>query len=164
MITEIEIKLSEKFFNENDESVLREHAKTVNTHQPAFSAVFGAMEMHGVDGYKVDDLFRSVFVINYIYTIIKKINIRRISSGQIEKNIRLFENFIEFFNKEKNFEENIDLKKITFLTDETTLFYAVKILLQAFGDIKNIPNVVLFPYFALLKAIETGAVKSIYNK
>ena len=79
VITDLEIRIAEKFFNENDESVLRNHAKIVNTRQPMFSAVFGAMEMHGIDGYKVDELFQSVFVIHYIHAMIRKKSIRRMA-------------------------------------------------------------------------------------
>ena len=117
-----------------------------------------ALEMHGLDRIKVEDLLESIFIIYYAQTELRKKIIRQISVGQIKNNIKWFEEFIKYYNEEKEFRTG-DLSEIKFLRDNIVLDFALKTLRDLFYDSTKIPKEVIFGYFALLKAIEMGAEK-----
>lgn len=159
-ITNDEIIKAEMFFSQNNVDILAAQARRFNKEQPNFTATVRAMEMHGLAIEKVEDLLLSIFVIYYVQTVLKKKRVNTISIGQIAKNIASFESFLNFYNKEKTFEADVDLSKVKFINDETVLHYALLKLIKLFGTIRDIPREVFFSYFALLKGIEIGAEKA----
>jgi hypothetical protein len=156
-VTEDEIKIARNFFKQTDISVLEKQAGKINTEQPGFTAAIFAMEMHGLERIMTEDLLESIFVVYYVYTELRKIKLNTIGLDQIAKNIKWFESFIQFYNKEKASGDCADLKNAKFLKDDTVLTYAAETLRDLFGTAGNIPLEVVYPYFALLKGIETEA-------
>lgn len=158
-VTEDEIKIAANFFKQTDISVLEKQAGKINTEQPFFTATILAMEMHGLERIMTEDLLESIFVVYFVYTELRKIKLNTISIGQIAKNIKWFESFIQFYNKEKECGDCADLRNAKFLKDDTVLTYAAETLRDLFETAENIPPEVVYPYFALLKGIETEAEK-----
>ena len=158
-ITEEELDKSINFFKQNNISILENQARKINKKQPNFTAMIYAMEMHGFSRVIVEDILETIFVVYYIQTELRNIEINTISIGQIAKNQQSFSEFISYFNTEKKYGEKIDLSKVTFLKDQIVLNYAVKTLQRLFNKVEKFPNEILIPYFAILKAIELGAEK-----
>lgn len=157
-ISEAELSTAKDFFSRNEVGVLTAQAIKINKSQPNFTAVVLALEMHGLDRIRVEDLLESIFIVYYAQTELRKKTIRQISVGQIKNNIKWFEEFIKYYNEEKEFGTG-DLSEIKFLRDNIVLDFALKTLRDLFDDSKKIPKEVIFGYFALLKAIEMGAEK-----
>jgi hypothetical protein len=157
-ISEEQLKIAADFFHRNDLETLTAQSMKINTSQPNFTAMMLALEMHGLNRIIVEDLLESIFIVYYAQTELRKKTINPISAGQIKKNIKLFEDFLKYYNKEKEFETG-DLSEIKFLRDDLVLQFAVNTLRNLFTDITRIPREVIFGYFALLKAIEIGAEK-----
>ena len=158
-ITRDQLETAKRFFRESSIDKLTTISTTINKEQPNFTSVLLAMEMHGLDRIKVEDLLESVFIIYYAQTLLNKKHIPTISSGQVVKNVNWFGQFIDYYNNEKS-DSSADRSQIKFLRDEIVLNFAVDTLRNLFGDIKDIPKEVAFGYFALLKGIEMGAEKS----
>ena len=158
-ITEEELDKSINFFKQNNISILENQARKINKKQPNFTAMIYAMEMHGFSRVIVEDILETIFVVYYIQTELRNIEINTISIGQIAKNQQSFSEFISYFNTEKKYGEKIDLSKVTFLKDQIVLNYAVKTLQRLFKKVEKFPNEIVIPYFAILKAIELGAEK-----
>ncbi len=118
-----------------------------------------ALERDGLDRPTVEDLLDSIFVIYFVQTTLRGQKINQISSGQILKNVKLFESFIKYYNKEKEFGSD-NLSEIKFVRAEVVLKFALNTLKNLFGDISSIPKMVIFSYFAVLKAIEIGVEKN----
>lgn len=154
-ITRDQLEKAKLFFRESSIDKLTAISIKINTEQPNFTGVLLALQMHGLDRIKVEDLLESVFIVYYAQTFLNKKSIRTISSGQVAENVKLFGQFIDYFNREKS-----DSAQIKFLRDEIVLHFAVETLHNLFGDIKDVPIEVVFGYFALLKGIEIGAEKS----
>ena len=158
-LSEEELRTAKDFFSHNEIEVLKAQARKINKSQPNFSAVVLGLEMHGLDRMKVEDLLESIFVVYYAQTELRKKTINQISAGQIKKNVKWFEEFIKYYNKEKEVRTG-DLSEIKFLRDNIVLDFAVNTLHDLFDDLTQIPKELIFGYFALLKAIEIGAEKS----
>jgi len=157
-ISENELKTAIDFFSNNDIEVLTVQSIKINQSQPNFSAVVLALEMHGLDRSKVEDILESIFVVYYAQTELRQRIINQISFGQIKKNIKWFEEFIRYYNDEKQIGSN-DLLSIKFIRDNVVLDFALNTLRNLFIDSTKIPREVVFSYFSLLKAIEIGAEK-----
>jgi len=157
-ISENDLKIAKDFFYYNDIEVLTAHCRKVNQRQPTFTAVLLALEMHGLDQSKVEDILESIFIVYYAQTEVKKRKISPISPGQIKKNIEWFEEFISYYNEEKQVGSE-DLSSIKFLRDDVVLDYALSTLQNMFITSTEIPREVTFSYFSLLKAIEIEAEK-----
>ena len=155
-ISENELKIAKVFFSNNDIEVLTAQSIKINQSQPNFSAVVLALEMHGLDRSKVEDILESLFVIYYAQTELKKRKIKKISYAQIKKNIQWFEEFIKYYNDERQIGSD-DLSSIKFIRDNVVLDFALSTLHNLFMDSTKIPIEVVFSYFSLLKAIEIGA-------
>lgn len=153
-----ELKSAQNFFSENDIDSLRAQAIKINRKQPSFTAVVLALEKTGLDRIKVEGLLESIFVVYFAQTELRKKSIATISDGQIKKNFTRFGEFINHYNAESKSGRQ-DLSKIKFLRDNVVLQFALNTLQNNFGDLAAIPKVVLFSYFAVLKAIEVGAEK-----
>jgi hypothetical protein len=132
-LTDDEIRTAEQFFRRSDVAVLENQSRQINTAQPNFAATVLAMEMHGLTRDKEEDILESIFVIYYVHTVLRKKKLNSIGIGQIAKNIKWFESFLNFYNREKSSGEEIDLAKIKFLKDDTILRYAAGTLLRMFG-------------------------------
>ncbi len=154
-----ELKSAQDFFSGSDIDVLTSQSIKINKKQPNFTAVVLALEMLGLNRFKVEDLLESIFVVYFAQTELRKKSIATISSGQVKKNIEKFGEFISYFNDERK-EGSHDLSEIKFLRDNTVLEFALKTLHKIFGDLAEIPDEVTFSYFAILKAIEIGAEKT----
>lgn len=157
-ISDDELKTAKDFFSNNDIGVLTSQCIKTNKSQPIFSAAVLALEMHGLDRIKVEDLLESIFIVYYAQTELRKKKLNQISAGQIKKNIQWFEEFIKYYNSEKEIGTD-DLSQIKFIRDSIVLNFALNTLHDLFGDSTRIPKEVIFVYFALLKAIEIGAEK-----
>ena len=59
--------------------------------------------MHGLDRVKVEDILESIFIVYYAQTELRKKTISQISAGQIKKNVKWFEEFIKYYNEEKEY-------------------------------------------------------------
>lgn len=153
-----ELKLAQDFFSRNDIDVLTAQSFKINKGQPNFTSIVLALELYGLDRIKVEDLLESIFVVYFAQTELRKKSIATISVGQIKKNIEWFGDFINYYNSETK-DGNQDLSEIKFLRDNIILEYAFNTLKTIFADIADIPKEVIFSYFAVLKAIETGAEK-----
>ncbi len=162
MLTEKELKESIEFFQQKDINILENQARKINQKQPNFTAMIYAFEMLGYTRDMTEEILESIFVIYYAYTELLKIELNTISAGQISKNQNAFIQFINFYNKEHGHEDKLDFSKFNFIKNQVVLNYAMQKLLLVFKSIKEIPNEILFPYFALLKAIEFGVEK--HNK
>ena len=158
-ISSDELNTAQEFFASNNIATLTAQSIKINKSQPNFTAVVLALEMHGLDRIKVEDLLESIFVVYYAQTELRKKSIRQISVGQIKKNIQWFEEFISYYNEEDSAGSS-DLSQIKFIRDEVVLNYAAKTLRDLFSEASMIPREVVFSYFSLLKAIEIGAEKS----
>lgn len=154
-----ELESAQNFFYDNDIDVLTVQSIKINRKQPNFTATVLALEMHGLDRLKVEDLLESIFVVYFAQTELRNKSIATISTGQLKKNIEWFGQFISYFNAEKK-DGSQDLSEIKFLRDNIVLEYAIRTLQRIFGDITKIPKEVIFSYFAVLKAIEIGAEKA----
>ena len=154
-----QLKAARDFFSGNDIEVLTAQSIKINRGQPNFTATVLALEMHGLDRIKVEDLLESIFVVYYAQTELRKKTIYPISFGQIKKNIKWFEEFISYYNGENKI-GNQDLTQIKFIRDDIVLDFALNTLRNLFGDPAKIPVEVVFSYFALLKAIEIGTEKA----
>lgn len=157
-ISEHDLKTSIDFFSNSDIEVLTAQAIKINQSQPNFSAVVLALEMHGLDRIKVEDILESIFVIYYAQTDLRKRMINQITFLQIKENIKWFEEFIRYYNEEKKTGSN-DLLSIEFIRDKVVLNFALNTLRNLFINSIEIPREVVFSYFSLLKAIEIGAEK-----
>jgi hypothetical protein len=157
-ISESELKAAKNFFSDSDVEALTAQSLKINKSQPNFTAVVLALEMHGLNRIKVEDLLESIFVVYYAQTELRKRRINQISTGQIKKNAQGFEEFIKYYNVEKEIGSD-DLSEIKFIRDNIVLNFALTTLRDLFGDSTKIPKEVVFAYFALLKAIEIGADK-----
>ena len=157
-LSEEELLTAKDFFTNNNIEVLTAQAIKINKSQPNFTVVVLALEMHGLDRIKVEDLLESIFIVYYVQTELRKKTINQISAGQIKKNVKWFEEFIKYYNEEKEFGTD-NLSEVKFLRDNTVLNFAINTLRDLFDDLNKIPKEVIFGYFALLKAIEIGAEK-----
>ena len=157
-ISEKELQLAILFFSSNDIEALTAQAIKINQSQPNFSAVVLALERHGLDRIKVEDLLESIFVVYYAQTELRQRKMNRITFKQIKENVKWFGEFISYFNEEKK-TGNDDLLSLKFLRDDVVLDYAFNTLGNLFGDPTKIPQEVVFGYFSLLKAIEMGTEK-----
>lgn len=153
-----ELKSAQDFFCSNDIDMLTAQSFKINKAQPNFTAVVLALEVHGLDRLKVEDILESIFVVYFAQTELRKKLIATISHGQIRKNIERFGQFINYYNNEKE-NGGQDLSEIKFLRDNIVLEFAINTLQRLFGDLSKIPVEVIFSYFAVLKAIEIGAEK-----
>jgi len=101
-ISENELKIAKDFFSNNDIEVLTAQSIKINQSQPNFSAVVLALEMNGLGRSKVEDILESLFVIYYAQTELKKRKTQiQISYAQIKKYIQSFEQFIKYYNDER---------------------------------------------------------------
>lgn len=157
-ISEKELKTARDFFSGKDIKVLTAQCVKINQSQPNFSAVVLALEIHGLDQSAVEDILESIFVIYYAQTELRQKTIKQISFGQIRENIKLFEEFLKYYNDEKQIGSD-DLLSIKFIRDNVVLEFALNTLRHLFINSTEIPKEVLFSYFSLLKAIEIGALK-----
>jgi hypothetical protein len=158
-ITKDKLEESKQFFLNNTIDVLTNISIEINTEQPNFTGVLLALEMHGLDIIEVEDLLETIFVIYYAQTRLHKRSIPEITIEEVFKNVSWFEQFIGYYNDEKN-DKSSDLSEIRFLRDDIVLDYAFETLESLFGEAQNIPKEVVYGYFALLKGIEMGAEKS----
>lgn len=157
-ISQNELNKAKSFFLNGNIKTLTAQSKKINKSQPNFTGVVLALEKHGLDIIKVEDLLESIFIVYYAQTEVRKKSIKQISIGQIMKNIKWFEEFVQYYNKEKNY-GTADLSAIKFLRDDIVLNFALETLRNMFGSPGKIPKEVLFSYFALLKEIEMEAEK-----
>lgn len=157
-ISEDQLIIAKEFFSSDNIDALTKQSRKINTTQPNFSAVVLALEMYGLNRVFVEDILESIFVVYFVQTELRKKNIAKISTVDIEKNIKWFGDFIMYYNMEKEC-GTADLEKIKFLRDDTVLRFAIATLQGLFGDYKKIPWEVVISYFALLKGIEMGAEK-----
>jgi len=158
-ITQDELDNARSFFSDSSIELLTSQSIKINTSQPNFSTVVLALERDGLDRPTVEDLLESIFVIYFAQTTLRGQKINQISFGQILKNVKWFESFIKYYNKEKEFGSD-NLSEIKFVRDEVVLKFALNTLKNLFGDISSSPKVVIFSYFAVLKAIEIGVEKN----
>ncbi len=158
-ITKEKLEESKQFFLNNTIDVLTNISIEINTEQPNFTGVLLALEMHGLDIIEVEELLETIFVIYYAQTRLHKRSIAEITIEEVFKNVSWFEQFIGYYNDEKN-DKSSDLSEIKFLRDDIVLDYAFETLETLFGEAQNIPKEVVYGYFALLKGIEMGAEKS----
>jgi hypothetical protein len=156
MLTDKELKESIEFFQQKDINILENQARKINDKQPNFTAMIYTFEMLGYTRDMTEEFLESIFVIYYAYTELLKFEINTIGEDQIAYNINSFIEFINLYNKENKHEDKLDFSKLNFIKNQVVLNYAVQKLLLVFKSIKEIPNEILFPYFALLKAIELG--------
>jgi len=157
-ISENELKIAQDFFSCNDIELLTAQAIKINQSQPNFSAVVLALEMHGLQRSKVEEILESIFVVYYAQTVLKQRIINQITFQQIKENVRWFEEFIRYYNEEKQIGSD-DLLLIKFIRDNVVLDFALNTLRNLFINSTNIPREVVFGYFSILKAIEMGAEK-----
>jgi hypothetical protein len=157
-ISEEELSAAKGFFEHSSIAALTAQSAKINKSQPNFTALVLALEMHGLNRMRVEDLLESIFIVYYVHTELREKTINQISAGQIKKNIKHFEGFVKYYNAEKGFGTG-DLSQIKFLRDDVVSNYAVSTLRAMFDDLAKIPKEVVFGYFALLKAIEIGAEK-----
>ena len=132
-ISEKELQLAILFFSSNDIEALTAQAIKINQSQPNFSAVVLALERHGLDRIKVEDLLESIFVVYYAQTELRQRKMNRITFRQIKENVKWFGEFISYFNEEKK-TGNDDLLSLKFLRDNVVLDYAFNTLGNLFGD------------------------------
>jgi len=157
-ISENELKIAQDFFSNNDIELLTAQSIKINQSQPNFSAVVLALEMHGLQRSKVEEILESIFVVYYAQTVLKQRIINQITFQQIKENVRWFEEFIRYYNEEKQIGSD-DLLLIKFIRDNVVLDFALNTLRNLFINSTNIPREVVFGYFSILKAIEMGAEK-----
>jgi len=157
-ISENELKIAKDFFSCNDIELLTAQAIKINQSQPNFSAVVLALEMHGLQRSKVEEILESIFVVYYAQTVLKQRIINQITFQQIKENVRWFEEFIRYYNEEKQIGSD-DLLLIKFIRDNVVLDFALNTLRNLFINSTNIPREVVFGYFSILKSIEMGAEK-----
>ena len=157
-ISENELKTAIDFFSGNDIEALTTQSIKINQSQPNFSAAVLALEMHGLDRPRVEDILESIFVVYYAQTELKHRVIKQISFRKIKENIKWFGEFIRYYNDEKQIESD-DLLAIEFLRDNVVMDFAINTLRNLFISASKIPREVVFAYFSLLKAIEIGAEK-----
>jgi len=158
-ITQDDLHKARAFFDYSSIELLTSQSIKINKSQPNFAAVVLALERVGLDRPTIEDLLESIFVIYFAQTSIRGRRIKQISSAEIFKNIKWFESFLEYYNKEKDLGAE-NLAEIKFVRDEVVLEYAVNTLKNLFGALSSIPKMVVFAYFAVLKAIEIGAEKN----
>jgi hypothetical protein len=155
-----EIDEAISFFRNNREDVLADQARKFNEEQPNFTGTVLAMEMHGLARDKVEDLLESLFVVYYVFTVLRKLRIGRIGIGQLKKNIESFAQFLKYYHMEKSLDGSVDRSKVTFIKDRVILVYAATTLSKILEHGERYRNEVVFPYMALLRAIEHGAEKA----
>jgi len=153
-----ELKTAIDFFSKNDIEVLTAQSIKINKSQPGFSAVVLALERHGLQRSAVEEILESIFVVYYAQTVLKQRIINQITFRQIKENVKWFEEFIKYYNEEKQIGSD-DLLSIKFIRDNVVLDFALNTLSNLFINPTNMPKEVVFGYFSILKAIEMGVEK-----